>query len=112
MTHFDPVMLLVGALGFFLHVFFKFRKDPEENILRWGRTKENLTYIIAGLGLCAAGLIFAPHIMAFLSMSDYHIYSFGMCYGGGHSVAQFMEQKAATPARPKEITEPLDKPGT
>lgn len=87
------MMLLVGALGFFLHVFFKFRKHTEENIFRWAKTKESATYIISGAGLCAAGLIFAPQVMGSLGMTDYHVYSFAICYGGGHAVAQFMEQK-------------------
>lgn len=108
MTHFDPTMLLVGVLGFGLHLWLRFRKDPEDNPWKWVKQKENYSYAISGGLLCAAGLIFAPHIMAFLTVTDTSIYSFAMCYGGGHSVAQFMEQKAATPR--KEITEPLDKP--
>lgn len=110
MNHFDPVMLFVGLLGFGMHFVLRFRKDPEPNLWKWAKTKENATYFLCSAGLSTVGLVFANNLMPVTSMTSYGIYSFFVCYNGGHFVAQFMDQKAVTPTKPKKVTKPLDKP--
>ena len=94
MTTVDPILILVGGVAFALHFLGKWQSTTD-TFVRWITTKENVTYFVSGILLCALAILLQPELSEALGMKPL-TYAAIMCYGGGHFVARFLEMKQAS----------------
>ena len=89
----DTNLILIGAISFALHFIGKWQSTTCA-FLPWITTKENTTYFISSLLLCALALILQPELSEAFGMLP-RTYATIACYGGGHLVARYLEVKQA-----------------